>query len=394
MRILQVIPSYLPATRYGGPIFSTHALSKALVRRGHEVEVYTTYGGQNPNSLPPATVELDGVTVKYFKSDLLPRLSWAPELGRNLKREARHFDIAHLQTVFLWPTWRAASYARAWGLPYVISPRGMLVRDLIERRNRTLKSAWIKLFEKTNLRRASAIHVTSSIEADELKALALALPDIVVIENGVEPQQIAGPISSDVLAATKDSPYILFFGRLSWKKGIDTLLEAFARTKIGHLVIAGTDDEGLSHKLRTTISDLGISHRVHIIARTISGADKDHLFRSARFFALTSVSENFGNTVLEALAIGLPVVVTPGVGAAEIVVRAKGGLVVPKDATELRKAFELLLASDGPAREMGERGRDYVIKNCGWDSVAAKMEALYQQCITRACPISAAQPSA
>jgi glycosyltransferase involved in cell wall biosynthesis len=394
MRILQVIPSYLPATRYGGPIFSTHALSKALVKRGHEVQVYTTYGGQNPNSLPPTTVELDGVIVKYFKSDLLPRLSWAPELGRNLKRELHRFDIAHLQTVFLWPTWRAASYARAWGLPYVISPRGMLVRDLIGRRNRALKSAWIELFEKKNLRRASAIHVTSSIEADELNALALALPEIAVIENGVEPQQTVGSISPDILEATKEDPYILFFGRLSWKKGIDTLLEAFASTKTGHLVIAGTDDEGLSYKLRRTTSELGIAQRVHIIARTISGADKTHLFRSARFFALTSISENFGNTVLEALAIGLPVVVTPGVGAAEIVRRAKGGLVVPKDATELRKAFELLLASDGPAREMGERGRDYVIKNCGWDSVAAKMEALYQQCISRAPSVSAALPGA
>jgi glycosyltransferase involved in cell wall biosynthesis len=394
MRILQVIPSYLPATRYGGPIFSTHALSKALVKRGHEVQVYTTYGGQSPSSLPPATVELDGVTVKYFKSDLLPRLSWAPELGRNLKREIHRFDIAHLQTVFLWPTWRAAHYARAWGVPYVISPRGMLVRDLIKRRNRTLKSAWIELFEKTNLRRAHAIHVTSSIEADELKALTLALPDIAVIENGVEPQQTVGSISPDVLEATKETPYILFFGRLSWKKGIDTLLEAFASTKTGYLVIAGTDDEGLSYKLRTAISELGIAHRVHIVARTISGADKDHLFRAARFFALTSVSENFANTVLEALAIGLPVVVTPGVGAAEIVLRAKGGLVVPKDATELGKAFEPLLASGSAAREMGERGRDYVLKNCSWDSVAAKMEALYQQCISRASSASAVPPSA
>jgi len=50
MRILEVIPSYLPATRYGGPIFSTHALSKALVERGHTVEVYTTYGGQDPSN--------------------------------------------------------------------------------------------------------------------------------------------------------------------------------------------------------------------------------------------------------------------------------------------------------------------------------------------------------
>jgi hypothetical protein len=105
MRILQVIPSYLPATRYGGPIFSTHALSKTLAKRGHEVQVYTTYGGQDPNSLPPPEVELDGVAVNYFRSDLSPRLSWAPGLARRLKRELHRFDIVHLQTVFLWPTW-------------------------------------------------------------------------------------------------------------------------------------------------------------------------------------------------------------------------------------------------------------------------------------------------
>jgi glycosyltransferase involved in cell wall biosynthesis len=393
MRILQVIPSYLPATRYGGPIFSTHALSKTLAKRGHEVQVYTTYGGQDPNSLPPPEVELDGVAVNYFRSDLSPRLSWAPGLARRLKRELHRFDIVHLQTVFLWPTWCAARHAQALKLPYVISPRGMLVKDLIKRRNRVVKSAWLELFEKTNLRRAAAIHVTSATEAQDLKALRLSLPETAIIPNGIEQQEAVGPISPDILAATKCQPYILFFGRLSWKKGIDTLLEAFARTTRGHLIIAGTDDEGLSRILNKTAEDLGVSERVRIIARTISGADKHHLFRSARLFALTSLSENFGNTVLEALAAGIAVVVTPGVGAAEIVLDAKAGFVVPKNAAMLSETFDMLLNNESHARELGERGRAYVAQNCSWDTVAEKMESLYERCISRASERIGSLPS-
>src|SRR5262245_51725168 len=137
MRILHVIPSYLPAVRYGGPIFATHGLCRALVARGHEVTVFTT-NIDGPESSPVLTelpVNLDGVQVRYFPCPLLRRLYWAPALARALNNEIGQFDAVHLHSVFLWPTWAAARAAHKAGVPYVLSPRGMLVKELIRRRS-------------------------------------------------------------------------------------------------------------------------------------------------------------------------------------------------------------------------------------------------------------------
>src|SRR5579862_1891032 len=171
MRILHVSPTYLPAVRYGGPIFAVHSLCRALALRGHDVEVFTTnIDGSGKSDVPTRVpVLLDGVQITYFSSTFLRRLSWAPTLAQSLKREISKFDLVHLQSVFLWPTWAAARLAREAHVPYLISPRGMLVKELIGRRSRLIKSAWLSLIEKNNVERASAVHVTSELEAAELE---------------------------------------------------------------------------------------------------------------------------------------------------------------------------------------------------------------------------------
>jgi glycosyltransferase involved in cell wall biosynthesis len=93
---------------------------------------------------------------------------------------------------------------------------------------------------------------------------------------------------------------------------------------------------------------------------------------------LSSYSENFGNTVLEAMQRGLPVVVTPEVGAAMIVRDARGGIVVQGDPKPLGDTINRLLNDPTLARGMGESGRRYVLENCAWTRIAAQMEALYE----------------
>ena len=183
---------------------------------------------------------------------------------------------------------------------------------------------------------------------------------------------------------TRDQPYALFLGRLTWKKGLDTLLHAFARTPSGSLVIAGTDDEGLSRSLRKLSAELGIAHRVRILARTVSGADKHHLYHSARVFALPSHSENFGNTVLEAMDAGLPVVLTPEVGAADVVKEARAGIVAAGEPGAFAAALDRFLADETFARNAGDAGQDYVRRNCSWGATAAAMEALYKNVLANA----------
>jgi glycosyltransferase involved in cell wall biosynthesis len=381
MRILHVVPTYLPAARYGGPMFAVHGLCRALAARGHHVEVFTTnVDGPNNSAVPLGiSVPLDGVHVRYFPSKKLRRLYWSPPLGRTLKAHITDFTVAHLHSVFLWPTWAAARLASNARVPYLISPRGMLVKELVELRNRFVKQAWIRLVEKANLERATAIHVTSKLEAEELQRFALRLPPITIVPNGVD--EIKGFTQSELSLDVKDfvpeKPFVLFLGRLSWKKGLDRLLQAFALTRCGCLAIVGPDDENLAQRLAQLATDLQIADRVRFLTRTILGADKEYLYGSARVVALASYSENFGNTVLEAMHRGVPVVVTPEVGAAEIVREAGGGIVVKGDPNLFGAGIGRLMDDEVLARSMGEAGRRHVLKYYTWARIAGLMENLY-----------------
>jgi glycosyltransferase involved in cell wall biosynthesis len=382
MRLLHVVPTYLPATRYGGPIFAVHGLCHALAVRGHTVEVFTTsIDGPGDSDVPHGVpVMLEGVIVRYFASNRMRRLAFAPSLARALQRAMPGADAVHLHSVFLWPTWAAARLARKSQAPHVISPRGMLVKELIASRHRAIKSAWISLIEKPNLECASAIHTTSTHEAAELAKFGWRLPRLAVIPNGVDDVDGAPAVkpSADVAALAGAEPLILFFGRIAEVKGLDRLLHGFARTSRGNLAIVGTDYEHMASRLARLAKELNIAERVRIVPRTVAGADKEFVFAAARAFVLPSYSESFGNSVLEAMLRGLPVIITPEVGAAEIVREAGGGIVVDGDAVPLGRAIDRLVDEAGLARTMGEAGRRHVRNHYGWPSVAARMEAFYE----------------
>jgi glycosyltransferase involved in cell wall biosynthesis len=232
LRILQVVPAYYPAVRYGGPIRSVHGLSVALTARGHSVHVYTTsIDGASDLDVPlDVPVDLDGVTIRYFPVPALRRLCWAPALGNRLRQTIDEFDVVHLHSVFLWPTWAAARAASRAGVPYVTAPRGMLVRDIIHQKNRMIKTLWINLIERATIARAASVHVTAELEAAELRALRLQLPEIDCIPNGVDIPAEHAPLSAGPFAHLPVS-YALFVGRICWKKGLDRLVTAAGHSR-------------------------------------------------------------------------------------------------------------------------------------------------------------------
>src|SRR3984885_15154794 len=216
MRILHVVPTYLPATRYGGPIVAVHHLCPALAPRGPAVEVFTTsIDGPVDTAVPyDRPVMLDGVKVRYFASRRLRRLSYAPSLMQSLRREIAGADVVHLHSAFLWPTWRAARLSHKRRIPYVISPRGMLVKTLIASRNRLIKSAWITLIERSSLEQAATIHATSAIEAEEIQKFGCRWPPLAVGPTGVDPiddKASQGAPAVDIAALAGQQPLVLFF---------------------------------------------------------------------------------------------------------------------------------------------------------------------------------------
>jgi glycosyltransferase involved in cell wall biosynthesis len=382
LRLLHVTPTYLPALRYGGPIRTVHALCRALAALGHDVHVFTTnVDGADDSAIPLARpVDLEGVKVTYFPSRLLRRLYWSPPMGRALSREVAGFDAVHLHAVYLWPIWAGARTARARRVPYVISPRGMLVPELMRRKSRWAKAAWVALIERTNLESAAAIHATSAVEAGHIAGFGWRLPPIVTIPHGVDdpPALSEAALSPDVAAAVEGGRPVLAFGRISWEKGLDRLLAALPLAPTTRLVIAGDDADGHAAFLATEARRFGVADRVTILARHVGGADKEALFAAARVFAMTSLSENFGLAAFEAMRRGVPVLTTADVGMSEIVRDAGAGLVVEPAPVAIAEGLNALLADAARSRAMGETGRALVVERYGWPTIARRMETLYR----------------
>jgi glycosyltransferase involved in cell wall biosynthesis len=380
MRLLHVVPTYLPAWRHGGPILAVHGLCKALAARGHEVTVFTTdVHGKGRLHVPPGRpVEIDGVEVRYFSVRPPRRLYLAPGLGRAARQEAARFDLVHLHSVFLWPTSAAARAAERAGVPYVLSPRGMLVPELIRARGRWRKLAWLALAERRTIERAAALHATSALEGEDAARLGYPLPPVFVAPNGIDPAPWDGnpaALSPPVRQVVEGGPFLLFLGRLSWKKGLDRLIPALAQVPGALLAAAGNDEEGLRPGLERLASDSGVAGQIRFLG-PVHGADKAALLHRAAALVLPSRSENFGNVVLEAWAAGRPVAVTPEVGLAATVREAGAGVVADGD---LGASLRDLLADPARLDAMGRRGAEAVRERFGWPAVARRMDGFYER---------------
>jgi glycosyltransferase involved in cell wall biosynthesis len=376
LRILHVVPSYYPAVRYGGPILSVRSLAQAQARRGDDVHVYTTnVDGQKESNVPVAQpVDDSSVRVWYFPTGIGRRLYRSPEMARALWNNLRSFDVVHLHSVFLWPTSAAAHVARTFGVPYLLAPRGMLVRELIDRKSTLIKRAWIMLLDRRNVERAAAVHATSAVEAEEILALGLHPRAIVTVANGVEiPDQQA-----KAGTACRDR-YILFLGRVNWKKGLDRLIPAMRQVSGARLLIAGNDEENYRPQLELLARQSGVADKLEFVG-PVYGEDKWALVRGAEMLVLPSYSENFGIVALEAMACGCPVVLTSKVGMAGVVDETGAGAVIDGPPEELGRAIAKLLANPDARRVMGESGRRVARERFSWDAIACEMDQAYRAC--------------
>ena len=380
MNVLLYTPNYYPATRYGGPVRSTHGLAKALVARGHAVDVYTTnVDGTETLDVPlDHPVERDGVRVRYFEVEAPRRLYRAPRMARALREAMRWADCVHINGVFLLPGAQAARAAERASRPYIISPRGMLVRGLIKARSALAKRSWIALMEQRSLARAAAIHVTSEVEGRELRALGMRTGPVELIPNGVDPPRRIDEARRDALwRGAPPGRRVAFVARLDWKKGVELAIAAVRSLHDVHLRLAGPDEGGLRAALeRELAASGGDGARVRFVG-TLEDEDKWAFLDGADVTLVPSLNENFGIVVAESLAVGTPVVCTDGVGARALVEALDPTSVVRRDCNAISRALAGLLGDDARRARLGAAGRTLVAERYGWDGIAARMADLF-----------------
>jgi len=389
LRIVQVVPSI--ALIYGGPSQMVLGLSKGLAAHGVEVTILTTNAngdvGQAPLDVPlDRPIEQDGYQIRYFRCSPFRRYKFSIDLLGWLSHHATEFDLAHIHALFSPVSTAAASIARFQRLPYILRPLGTLDPADLQKK-RQVKQLYAALFERSNLANAAAIHFTSAQEAKISERFGTHSRDL-VIPLGVNRVDESLPLCPGVSISCSDSPTptLLFMSRIDPKKGLDLLLPALetllAEGLDFHFVLAGTNpqDPAYEQQIRTQIQASPLATRTTITG-FVTGAAKAALLRSADLFVLPSYYENFGIAVAEAMAAGVPVVISDQVHIWQEIQQAQAGWVSACEVSALTARLRSALQSAQERQQRGKNARIYALQHYSWDAIAQQMIVAYRHIV-------------
>jgi len=400
MKLLCVGSAYWPAFKLGGPIFSSHTLNKALVRKGVDVTVYCTNAGLEGKVPVNQEVDVDGVKVYYFEYcklfEFIGPTGWqfSFHLTKALRDNVSNFDVVQIGGVWNYPVAVGAYYCRKYKKPYIITPHGLLF-PLSSRGKWWKKYPYFQLVSKRDVQGAAAIHFTTKMEAEQASWAGDLIGRAIVIPNGIDlPGNAVGSSSYTFeykYPHLKNKKILLFLGRLNWIKGLDLLIKAFSllsRENIDlHLMITGSDDgDGYTAKVAGWVNNLGLKERVTFTG-SLNGVEKATVFSRADIFVLASYSENFANTVAEAMSYAVPVVISNKVGIYRDVQEHEAGIVVDTNVDSICAGIKRLLGDAELARGTGENGKKMVSELYQIDKVADMSIASYSAQIDAAIQV-------
>lgn len=287
----------------------------------------------------------------------------------------------------LWETHctAGARLARAIRRPYIVSAHGMLDAWSV-RQKRFKKAFYAALVETPILKRAACLRALTSTEADDYRRIGLPNP-IVVVPNGVSvPPAVTAGLFFEQFPELAGKRIALFLGRLHAKKGVDILLEAWSSLGSSgsalpganaHLVIAGPCDDVTRARLAAFSAQLRIQHSVTFTGM-LAGPRKWAALAAAHSFVLPSYSEGFSVSILEALAMALPVIISEPCHMPEVSEHGAGWVIRP-EAAAVRDALAAFFAcSQTEAEAMGYRGRMLAQQHYAWPVVGRQMAEVYQ----------------
>lgn len=374
--------------RYGGPVTVVKALAEYQARDKHHVEVCTTNCDYPSGLLREPGTEIDAderLTYRYFPVEM-GSIKFSRQMRAFLKKNVRRFDLLHVHGLNRFPPTYAAYRARQDGTPYMIRPFGSLAPHLRDFSANSLfvKRIYERLFDGPNIRAADCIQYTTH---EEYLQSSLVFPDVraCVIPNGIDWRKF------EVLPARgsfrkeyglQDEPVVLFVGRIHPVKGIDLLVSALSeiRRRIASvkLMVVGPENDNYGDKLRTVIAQMGLREHVVFVGHLDSAA-LVQAYVDSDVFVLPSKGENFGMSVVEAMACGVPVVISESVAIGSDVRASGAGIVLGRHVNAFAAEIIDLLGDAGKRRVMGDAGRRWSQQAYSWSNVARQVSQQYEE---------------
>jgi glycosyltransferase involved in cell wall biosynthesis len=398
LRVLQIVPSL--SLVYGGPSQMVLGLAKGLAQQGVEVTVLTTDAngdtGQAPLDVPlQVPIDQDGYQVRYFRCSPFRRYKFSLDLLNWLSQHADQYDLAHIHALFSPISSTAAAVARFKKLPYILRPLGTLDPADLQKKKQ-LKQLYAALLERPNLAGAAAVHFTSDQEAKTSERFGVVTRDW-VIPLGVALPASDEAISRDCTASrvasrnsiraqfeiADDRPLLLFMSRIDPKKGLDLLLPALGQLHQEGLpfqfVLAGGNPQNpqYENQIRAQIQASALANCTTLTG-FVSGALKTQILEAADLFVLPSYYENFGIAVAEAMAVGVPVVISDQVHIWQEIDQAEAGWICPCEVTALTNQLRAALRNPTERQRRGANAQTHALEYYSWSAIAQQMVQAYQ----------------
>jgi glycosyltransferase involved in cell wall biosynthesis len=384
MRVLHVIPSI--SHEAGGPSQAIFPMCRALREKGVDLLLATiddVSSGANGSTKPPhgQIGEYRGQSIIFFPNQVGASFKYSRPFAQWLNNHVAEYDLVHIHAVFNHACIAAARACRRHDVPYIVRPLGTLDPWSMKQKSLRKRLFW-QGGVKAMLRSAAAVHYTAEAEQAGTEQ-SLGLNHGVVIPLGAEMQtkQVPRIKLALKLGSLGSSPYVLVLSRLLPTKGVDVLLDAFlslmkqGRLAEWRLVIAGHGPQEYVSSLKQTVIAANASERV-LFPGWLDGDEKEAALSNASLLALPSYHENFGLCVIEALAFGVPVLVSPQVNLAADIEAAGAGWVCEIEREALQSALMAALNSDEDRIQRGVKGRA-LADGFSWPVIATRLTDLY-----------------
>lgn len=389
MKILYIIPHFYPAVSFGGPVTATFELAKDMVKKGHEVSVYTTDVSGKDHRVPVKRDKIEGVDIHYFPvfSTHLAyqyNLYFAASFYLFLAEKIHTFDVVHIHELYSPENLFAAFLSVRKNIPFCISPHGSL-NSAAESSKHLPKKMFMFLARKIYSKADVFFSLTVS-ERKEWERFGIPSNRIAIIPNGVGRMHSASLSETDnFLAANnikKNQPIILYLGRLHKIKNLELLIDSFRMTlKVrpsAFLILAGPD-AGEAEKLKARCASL-LPPGSFLFHGVADEKIRSVLLRISTVFVLTSFSEGLSQSVLEALSEGVPVVATKGCNL-EFMQKAEAGYVTSYDPLSLSEKINIIIKNRELRNKLGKNAKKIITDSYLPEFVFSQYEKIYEKAI-------------